>query len=55
MALAGRSYLTADHWKSVGDFDRFQSSHGEDYRRLDRELEGIAGTETFVGAFDLSE
>lgn len=49
------SYLTADHWKSVADFDRFQSSHGEDYRRLDRELEGIAGTETFVGAFDLSE
>ncbi|MDV3257939.1 MAG: antibiotic biosynthesis monooxygenase [Sphingomonas sp.] len=48
------SYLTADHWSSRADFDRFQSGHGEEYRRLDRELEGVAGVETFVGAFDLS-
>ena len=48
------SYLTADYWSSPRDFDRFQSSHGEKYYRLDRELEGIAGAETFVGAFDLS-
>ena len=47
------SYLTADHWDSAEDFDRFQASSGEEYRRLDRELEGIAGAETFVGAFEL--
>ena len=47
------SYLTADHWLSVADFDRFQSSQGDTYRQLDIELEGIAGTETFIGAFDL--
>ncbi|HEY0628029.1 MAG TPA: antibiotic biosynthesis monooxygenase [Sphingomicrobium sp.] len=47
------SYLTADHWKSANDFEQFQSSRGDDYRRLDAELEGIAGVETFIGAFDL--
>ena len=47
------AYLTADHWESLDAFERFQASHGEDYRRLDAELEGIAGTETFLGAFDL--
>jgi heme-degrading monooxygenase HmoA len=46
-------YLTADYWKSLDEFERFQSSHGEAYRRLDAELEGIAGVETFLGAFDL--
>lgn len=46
-------YLTADHWQSVTDFGAFQASFGEEYRRLDAELEGIAGIETFLGAFDL--
>ena len=46
-------YLTADHWESVDAFERFQDGQGEDYRRLDAQLEGIAGIETFVGAFDL--
>jgi heme-degrading monooxygenase HmoA len=46
-------YLTADHWESVEAFEHFQAGHGEEYRRLDRELEGIAGLETFLGAFDL--
>ena len=46
-------YLTADHWDSWDEFERFQSSHGEAYRRLDAELEGIASAETFLGAFDL--
>ena len=47
------AYLTADHWQTVEDFDRFQAAHGDDYRRLDAELEGIAGVEIFLGAFDL--
>jgi heme-degrading monooxygenase HmoA len=46
-------YLTADHWESVTAFEAFQAGLGEEYRRLDAELEGIAGIETFVGAFDL--
>ena len=46
-------YLTADHWRSVTDFEAFQESLGGEYRRLDAELEGVSGLETFVGAFDL--
>jgi heme-degrading monooxygenase HmoA len=46
-------YLTADHWESVEAFERFQAGQGDAYRRLDAELEGIAGVETFLGAFNL--
>lgn len=46
-------YLTADHWESFEAFERFQATRGEEYRRLDSELEGIALAETFLGAFDL--
>lgn len=46
-------YLTADHWESVTAFEAFQAMQGEAYRRLDAELEGVAGIESFVGAFDL--
>ena len=46
-------YMTADHWETVTAFEAFQARFGEDYRRLDAELEGVAGTETFLGAFDL--
>ena len=46
-------YLTADHWESVEAFERFQADLGEEYRLLDSQLEGIAGIETFLGAFDL--
>ena len=46
-------YLTADHWESVTAFQFFQASLGEEYRRLDARLEGVAGIETFLGAYDL--
>lgn len=46
-------YLTADHWESVEAFERFQAGQGAEYRRLDAELEGVAGIETFLGAYDL--
>jgi heme-degrading monooxygenase HmoA len=46
-------YLTADHWQSFEDFERFQASRGEQYRRLDTELEELTLAETFLGAFDL--
>lgn len=47
------TYLTADYWESVGDFERFQAAQGEEYQRLDAELEDVAGIETFIGAFDV--
>jgi heme-degrading monooxygenase HmoA len=46
-------YLTADYWRSLADFEWFQANLGARYRQLDVELEGVAGIETFVGAFDL--
>ncbi len=46
------SFLTADHWQSNDDFDRFQESLGPRYHALDAELEGLASDETFIGAFD---
>ena len=50
---ADGTYLTADHWESAAAFDRFQAATGDAYRKLDAELEGIAGIETFLGMFDL--
>jgi heme-degrading monooxygenase HmoA len=46
------SYVTADHWETVAAFEQFQAEQGDEYRQLDAELEGIAGVETFLGAFD---
>ena len=46
-------YLTADHCESVEAFERFQAGQGDQYRRLDAKLEGIAGIETFLGGYDL--
>lgn len=48
-------YLTADYWLSAADFEMFQSNLGDAYRKLDRELEGIAVAENFVGAFELAD
>jgi len=46
------SFLTADHWASREDFARFQAEFADRYRTLDRELEGIAFEEIFIGAFE---
>jgi heme-degrading monooxygenase HmoA len=51
---ANGDYLTADHWESLQAFEQFQQTQGDEYRRLDAELEGVAGVETFIGAFDLA-
>jgi heme-degrading monooxygenase HmoA len=48
-------YLTADYWTGAQAFERFQAGQGDEYRRLDAELEGVSGIETFLGAFDLVE
>ena len=50
---ADGTYLTADHWESAAAFENFQAGSGDAYRQLDARLEGIAGIETFLGAFDL--
>ena len=44
--------MTADHWASRADFDRFQANLGTRYHALDAELEGLASDELFIGAFD---
>ena len=46
------SFLTADHWQSSDDFERFQANLGPRYHALDADLEGVASSETFIGAFD---
>ena len=45
-------WVTIDRWESEADFNSFQNNLGDDYRRLDAELEGVAGDEEFVGAFE---
>ena len=45
-------WLTIDRWHSSADFDAFIEMYGEEYRALDAQLEGLAGEEEFVGAFE---
>lgn len=49
---AGGWWLTLDRWESAADFDAFQRDFGAEYRALDADLEGVAGEEEFVGAFE---
>jgi heme-degrading monooxygenase HmoA len=48
----GGWWLTLDRWDSLADFEAFGHDFGADYRALDTELEGVAGEEEFVGAFE---
>ena len=48
----GGDWLTIDRWDSRADFEAFNHNFGEDYRTLDAELEGVAGVEEFLGAFE---
>ena len=48
----GGWWVTLDRWESAGDFEAFGHEFGEEYRALDAELEGVAGEEEFVGAFE---
>jgi hypothetical protein len=51
----GGWWLTIDRWNSGPDFEAFGSEHGDEYRALDSELEGVSGEEEFVGAFEEGE
>ena len=48
----GGWWLTIDRWDSIGAFEAFGRDFGDEYRALDAELEGVAGEEEFVGAFE---
>ena len=48
----GGWWLTIDRWDSQAQFEAFQDNFGVQYRGLDAELEGVAGEEVFVGAFE---
>lgn len=48
----GGWWLTLDRWDDPADFERFGHDFRDEYRALDAELEGIAGEEKFVGAFE---
>jgi heme-degrading monooxygenase HmoA len=49
---AGGWWLTIDRWDTEAHFQTFQDDFGVQYRGLDQELEGVAGEEVFVGAFE---
>jgi heme-degrading monooxygenase HmoA len=51
-AEPGGWWATIDRWQSEAAFSAFQAKQGAEYRRLDAELEGCAGKEEFVGAFE---
>ena len=49
---SGGWWLSIDSWDSAEAFEQFQADHADAYAALDRTLEGVAGEERFVGAFD---
>ena len=51
----GGAWMTIDRWDSAGAFEAFGRDFGEEYRRLDIELNDISGEEEFVGAFEDAE
>jgi heme-degrading monooxygenase HmoA len=51
----GGWWLTIDRWDSIAHFEGFQREFDIEYRELDAELEGFAGEEEFVGAFEEAE
>ena len=51
-AEPGGWWLTMDRWATEADFQAFQRDFGDEYRALDRELEGVAGDEQFIGTFE---
>jgi heme-degrading monooxygenase HmoA len=48
-------FVTIDRWRSVDDFVRFEKQFGEQYRTLDRHLEGLTLSERKLGTFNTGE
>lgn len=47
-----RRFLTLDYWKSEAEFNHFHQQHLAEYKRLDKELEGLTEQETRLGVLD---
>jgi heme-degrading monooxygenase HmoA len=45
------TFVTIDRWKTTEDFTRFQEHFGNEYRRLDTQLEGLTLRERKLGTF----
>ena len=48
-------FITIDRWRSPDDFARFQQQFGEQYRSLNRQLEGFTLSERKLGTFTTGE
>ena len=48
-------FVTIDRWRSLDDFARFQQQFGEQYRTLDKQLEGFTLSERKLGTFTTGE
>jgi heme-degrading monooxygenase HmoA len=48
------TYFTFDYWRTAQDFQNFQDTHAEEYRRLDRSCDSLTKRESKVGEFTLS-
>lgn len=45
-------FYTLDRWRSAEDFAHFQQHYSGVYEEMDRQLEGLASEEEFLGACD---
>lgn len=44
-------YMTIDRWRDESDWRLFMDRHGDDYRALDRDCEGLTSEEVEIGEF----
>ena len=47
-------FLTLDYWQTEADFDDFRKRNLAEYKRLDKEFEGLTENEIRLGAFHQS-
>ena len=48
-------FLTLDYWQTEKEFSEFRERNLAEYKRLDREFEGLTERETRLGAFWMGE
>lgn len=49
---AGNKFLTIDRWQDVASYKSFREKFAAEYAILDARLEGLAVSETRIGAFE---
>src|SRR5215470_13656607 len=47
-------FLTLDYWKSEDEFKSFHEQNLAEYKRLDKEFEGLTEQETRLGVFSMN-